>query len=60
MSREDIIIGKKVYYHPILGGKVKKEVTIVSEVFEICGINCCMVDKVTGCVDIESLTEYYD
>lgn len=57
MSKEEIIIGKKVYYHPIIGGKAKKEATITSEVFEICGTDCCMVDTVSGCVAIEALSE---
>lgn len=57
MSKEEIVIGKKVYYHPIIGGKEKKEATITSEVFEIGGTDCCMVDTVSGCVAIEALTE---
>ncbi|MEE3491125.1 MAG: hypothetical protein VZR10_09660 [Methanobrevibacter sp.] len=57
MKAEDIIIGKKVYYHPIIGGADKKEVTITSEVFEIGCTPCCMVDSVSGCVAIEALTE---
>lgn len=57
MSKEEIVIGKKVYYHPIIGGKEKKEATITSEVFEIGGTSCCMVDSVSGCVAIEALTE---
>ena len=57
MSKEEIIVGKKVYYHPIIGGDAKKEATITSEVFEIGGTPCCMVDTVSGCVAIEALTE---
>lgn len=57
MSIKDIVIGKKVYYHPIIGGTEKKEATITSEVFEIGGTPCCMVDSVSGCVAIEALTE---
>ena len=57
MSKEEIIIGKKVYYHPIIGGEAKKEATITSEVFEIGGTDCCMVDTVSGCVAIEALTK---
>ena len=57
MSKEEIVVGKKVYYHPIIGGKEKKEATITSEVFEIGGTLCCMVDSVSGCVAIEALTE---
>ena len=57
MSKEEIVIGKKVYYHPIIGGTEKKEATITSEVFEIGGTPCCMVDSVSGCVAIETLTE---
>lgn len=57
MKAKDIIIGKKVYYHPIIGGKEKKEATIISEVFVIGGTDCCMVDSVSGCVAIEALSE---
>ena len=57
MKAKDIIIGKKVYYHPIIGGKEKKEATITSEVFVIGGTDCCMVDSVSGCVAIEALSE---
>jgi hypothetical protein len=57
MKVNEIVIGKKVYYHPIIGGTEKKEATITSEVFEIGGTPCCMVDSVSGCVAIEALTE---
>ncbi len=57
MTRDEIVIGKKVFYHPIIGGKEKKEATITSEVFDICGTECCMVDSVSGCVAIEALTK---
>lgn len=57
MEISEIAIGKKVYYHPIIGGTEKKEATITSEVFEIGGTPCCMVDSVSGCVAIEALTE---
>jgi hypothetical protein len=57
MIKEEIVIGKKVYYHPIIGGEAKKEATITSEVFEIGGTDCCMVDTVSGCVAIEALSE---
>lgn len=57
MTRNEIVVGKKVFYHPIIGGEAKKEATIISEVFDICGTECCMVDSVSGCVAIEALTE---
>jgi len=57
MTKDEIVIGKKVFYHPIIGGKEKKEATITSEVFEIGGTPCCMVDSVSGCVAIEALTK---
>lgn len=57
MKVNEIVIGKKVYYHPIIGDAEKKEATITSEVFEIGGTPCCMVDSVSGCVAIEALTE---
>ena len=57
MKARDITIGKKVYYHPIIGGKEKKEATITSDVFVIGGTDCCMVDTVSGCVAIEALSE---
>ena len=57
MRKEDIVIGKKVNYHPIIGGSEKKEATITSEVFVIGGTDCCMVDTVSGCVAIEALSK---
>lgn len=57
MCKDEIVIGKKVYFHPIVGGDFKKEATITSEVFVIGGIDCCMLDIVSGCVDIEALSK---
>lgn len=57
MKAKDIKIGLKVIYHPIIGDSYGKETTVTSEVFDVCGTPCCMVDICSGCVDIESLTK---
>ena len=57
MTKDEIVIGRKVYFHPIIGGERKKEATITSEVFVIGGTDCCMVDTVSGCVAIEALSK---
>jgi len=57
MKANDIKIGTKVIYHSIIGGKEGREATITSEVFEIGGTQCCMIDIISGCVAIEALTK---
>ena len=55
MKAKDVIPGVKVIYHPIIGGSEGKETTITSEVYQVCGTDCCMVADVSGCVAIEAL-----
>ena len=57
MKREDIEYGKKVRYYPTLGVDKFKETKIISDVYEICGTECCKVDCVVGVVAIENLEE---
>ena len=45
----------KVIYHPIIGEPEGKETIITSEVYQVCGTDCCMVKDVSGCVDVEAL-----
>lgn len=57
MEKEDIIVGKKVWYYPILGGSKREEAVITSEPFEMCGTVCCKIDIRSSVVDIENLEE---
>jgi hypothetical protein len=57
MEKEDIIVGKKVWYYPILGGSKREEAVITSEPFEMCGTICCKIDIRSSVVDIENLEE---
>lgn len=57
MTEEQIGIGKKVWYYPILGGSERKEAVITSGPYEMCGTVCCMIDIMSSCVDIENLKE---
>ena len=56
-TEEEIIVGKKVWYHPIIGGKDRKPSTIVSNPWEVCGEMCCLIEGVSGCVSIKALEE---
>lgn len=56
MKENEITIGKKVYYHPIIGGPEMKSAEITSGVYEICGTKCCKIDIIAGVVDIASLS----
>ena len=49
----------KVKYHPIIGVGLGEDATVVSEVFEIGGTPCCMIDIRSGCVDLEALEYDY-
>jgi len=60
MKAQDIKVGKKIIYHPILGDRYGETGVITSEVYEMCGTQCCKIDIVSGVVDIESLEEYED
>lgn len=57
MKVNEIKIGKKVIYHPIIGMKDGKDVVITSEPYEMCGTICCFIDIMSSCVDIEALEE---
>lgn len=57
MKASDIKIGKKVIYHPIMDSPKGEPAVIKSEVFEICGTKCCMIDIRSSCVAIEALEE---
>lgn len=59
MKTNEIKIGKNVIYHPVIGSYENgKKAIITSDVFEICGTQCCNIDIMSGCVDIEALEEY--
>lgn len=56
MKAKDIIVGKMVIYYPILGSyKNGIEAIITHVVQEVCGTQCCWIDAVSSCVDIEHL-----
>ena len=57
MTRDEIVIGKKVFYHPTISAPEKEPAVITSEVYDICGSECCKIDIRAGVVDIEALTE---
>ena len=57
MNKEDIKIGKKVWYYPILGNTRREEAVITSEPVEMCGTTCCFINIRTSVVDIENLEE---
>ena len=55
MARNEIEVGKKVWYYPILGDSKKKAAVIESGSYEICGTTCCMIDILSSVVAIENL-----
>lgn len=55
MTKDEIKIGTKVWYHPVIGEPDRREGVITSEPYEMCGTMCCMIDSCTGCVAIEAL-----
>lgn len=55
MTKEQIKIGTKVWYYPILGGKERKDAVVTDGPFEMCGTDCCFIDIVRGCVAVENL-----
>lgn len=57
MKKKDIIVGKKVWYYPILGFEEREEAVITSEPVEGCGTTCCFIDIRTSVVAIENLKE---
>ena len=57
MKVQDIQVGKKVKYHPILGNRQFEDATITSGPYDICGTICCKIDIRSSVVDIENLEE---
>ena len=57
MTASQIVIGKKVKYHPFIGDPEFEPAVIKSEVYEMCGCQCCFIDIRPGVVDIEALEE---
>lgn len=57
MRINDIIIGKKVWYYPILEDTKREEVVITSKPFDVCGTTCCFIQSRTSVVAIENLVE---
>jgi hypothetical protein len=57
MKAKDVAKGKRVIYHSYVGAEGKPAVIISDEVRNICGTDCCFIDIITGCVDIDSLEE---
>lgn len=57
MKVQNVKIGKKVIYHPVIGGEYGEEAVITGEAYEMCGTICCFIDIRSGCVDIEALEE---
>ena len=57
MTKEQIEIGKKVWYYPILGDSKREEAVIKTEPYEMCGTVCCKIDIRSSVVDIENLEE---
>jgi hypothetical protein len=57
MKVQNVKIGKRVIYHPVIGGEYGEEAIITSEAYEMCGTQCCFIDIRSGCVDIEALEE---
>ena len=55
MTKEQIKIGTKVWYYPILGVKEQKEAVVTDDPFEMCGTDCCFINIVRGCVAVENL-----
>ena len=60
MKRENVKYGVLVKYYPILGNSKYEVAHIISEVFDICGSECCKIDIRPGFVDIENLEETVD
>lgn len=57
MNKEEIKIGKKVWYHPILNFPEKEEAIITTEPFDMYGTTCCFINIRTSVVNIENLEE---
>ena len=57
MKKKDVIVGKRVWFYPILGDSKKVAAVIKSEPMQVCGSTCCMIDVRSSVVDIENLEE---
>ena len=57
MKKENIKIGKKVWYYPIVGCIEREEAVITSEPLEMCGTTCCFIDIRSSVVSIENIKE---
>lgn len=57
MTKEQIKVGKKVWYYPILGGSKREEAVIKTDAEERYGTVVCFVDIRSSVVDIENLEE---
>ena len=56
MKANEIEVGKRVFYYPVLGSyKDGIEAIITHGVEEVCGTTCCWIDAISGCVDIKHL-----
>lgn len=55
MKKEEIIVGAKVWYYPILGLPTKEEAVITSGPYEMCGTVCCKIDISSSVVCIDNL-----
>lgn len=57
MKKENVKYGIFVKYYPVLGEDKYEIAHITSEIFDICGTECCKIDIRTGVVAIENLEE---
>ena len=56
MKANEIEVGKRVFYYPVLGSyKDGIEAIITHGVEEVCGTTCCWIDATSSCVDIKHL-----
>ncbi len=58
MKKEEIIVGTKVWYCPILGDSKKEEAVITSGPYEMCGTVCCNIDIRSSVVCIDNLKNW--
>lgn len=56
MKKEQIKIGEKVWFYPILGEDEREPAVITSDVKNVCGEDCCFIDCRRCVVSIENLT----
>lgn len=60
MKKENVKYGILVKYYPTLGENKYEIAHITSEVYEICGTECCKINIRSGVVAIENLEEIGD